>query len=148
MPTDFNTFHSELNMLHLRLRRAGMRGASPAEVKEWEGTAVSLIEGYSGEWQTYPLMANGVSQSCTPEEASFLRKHNLAMIRLYAISALLKGDALVVTRSELASRLRDLESTLSWLNGHLPPRLVSMGMGTYSQNLDYVDRQLKALGTS
>jgi hypothetical protein len=145
----FDAFHGEVMMLHTRLNRAPLKeSTSPDEVRESERHALSLIDGYSGPWLTYPMKVDGGYPECSALEADFLRRHYRAMTELYAVDALQMPGENSMTRDEFAKRLRSLKDTFTWLSANVPNRLeLHLGAGGYSRNLRYVDQELDSLGT-
>lgn len=146
--SDFGSFYSDLNInqMSLKLVRRHMGEATPVEVRGWERAAVDAIERFNGTWTTYPMSVDGVYATCTPAEATFLRRHHLAMTRLYAVVALqqVTGEG-EMTKDEFIKRLQDLRVEFTWLNGNVPPRLTMHLAGGYTRNLDYVKGELEQL---
>lgn len=134
-------FYSDLSILQARLRRAGLMGTSSAdEIRAWGDDARELLEGYSGAWPTYPLQVAG-DPYCTPAEAEFRRKHDLTMIQLYVLHGLDKVGSAADRRE-----LLDLRADFEWLGSNTPPRFQPV-MGTYTNNLDFVNRRLGSVKT-
>lgn len=91
------------------------------------------------------MQVGGYYEDCTPAEALFLKRHHLAMTRLYAVEALQVPGVDQMTKDEFISRLKDLRIEFTWLNGNIPPRLATHLMGGYTRNLQHVEGELAPL---
>jgi hypothetical protein len=144
MSDNFDTFYGDLMLVRNRIKKAGLREATPAQVRGWEREAVSMIEGFEGVWSTYPLLADGQARPCTDDEADFLRKHHLALLGLDTAEALQVPGEDEMTRAEFERRLKDLDARFQWLDANAPPAFRDH-VGPYTAQRRHVASELAAL---